>query len=68
METFTIPEDINQKLDSLVKDAGVDKQRLILGAIKETIEDLEDLRIAKERQGERTRPFSKVVEELGLDD
>lgn len=69
MIALDLPKELEQLLDRFAKDLGVSKQEFVLQAIRERIEDLEDLATAEaalaDDDGERI-PLSDVM--AGADD
>ncbi|AKH99544.1 Ribbon-helix-helix protein, copG family [Hoeflea sp. IMCC20628] len=47
MITLDLPKDLEQLLDRFAKDLGISKEDLALRAIKDRVEDLEDLAIGE---------------------
>ncbi|MBD5539347.1 MAG: ribbon-helix-helix protein, CopG family [Desulfovibrio sp.] len=71
--SLRLPDDIGKRLTELAKRTGRSKTYYILEAIREHLDDLEDLYIAEQRLADikagRSRTYSveEVRRELGLD-
>lgn len=72
--SLRLPEDVKARLERLAKRTGRSKTFYMVEAIREKIEDLEDLYLAEDvarrvRAGkEKTWSLDEVERELGLDD
>ena len=72
--SLRLPDDIGRRLTELAERTGRSKTFYILEAIREHLDDLEDIYIAEQRLADlragRSRTFSveEVRAELGLDD
>jgi len=72
--TLQMPDELYARLTTLATEAGQSADELILAALKEHLEDLEDIRIGEEVLAARasgdneTIPFAEVRRRLGLDD
>lgn len=68
MITLDLPKELEQLLDRFAKDLGVSKKEFVLQAIRERIEDLEDLAAAEAAlandDGERI-PLAEIIAEFG---
>ena len=74
MLSIELPEDVEMRLDQLVKETGGAKSEHVLDAILGYLEELEDLRIAEARLEDnrvgrsRTIPLGQVMRQYGMDD
>jgi predicted DNA-binding protein len=68
--TLTIDDKIDRELETLAIESGHDKQDIVLEALREWLEDREDVRHAVETlaRNEGTLTSTEVRRELGLDD
>ncbi|WP_340161376.1 DUF6290 family protein [uncultured Hoeflea sp.] len=68
MITLDLPKELEQLLDRFAKELGVSKEKFVLQAIGERIEDLEDLAVAEaalaEDDGVRI-PLADIIAEFG---
>ena len=68
MITLDLPKELENLLDRFAKDLGVSKEEFVLQAIRERVEDLEDLATAEaalaEDGGERI-PLADIIAEFG---
>jgi RHH-type rel operon transcriptional repressor/antitoxin RelB len=71
--SLRLPDDISQRLQSLAEQTGRSKTYYIVEAIREHLEDLEDLYLAEIRWRElqagksEALPLEEVMREYGLD-
>jgi RHH-type transcriptional regulator, rel operon repressor / antitoxin RelB len=74
MLAIELPEEVDTRLEQLVKETGRTKSDHVLEAILEYLDDLEDLRIAEARLEDiraghsRTIPLDEVMREYGMED
>ena len=74
MLSIELPEDVEMRLDQLVKETGGAKSEHVLDAILDYLEELEDLRIAEARLEDnragrsKTIPLGQVMRQYGMDD
>jgi len=74
MLSIELPEDIEMRLDQLVKETGRAKSDHVLDAILDYLEELEDLRIAEARLEDnragtsKTIPLDQIMRQYGMDD
>ncbi len=74
MLSIELPEDVEMRLDQLVKETGRAKSEHVLDAILDYLEELEDLRIAEARLEDnragrsKTIPLGQVMRQYGMDD
>ena len=72
--SLRLPDEISQRLQRLADLTGRSKTFYMIEAIREHLDDLEDLYVAEQRlvalrSGEsRTLPLEKVMQRYGLDD
>ncbi len=72
--SLRLPEDISSRLQSLAKKTGRSKTFYMIEAIREYIDDLEDLYLAEQRlvdlRSGKTKavPLEDVIKENGLED
>lgn len=70
MITLDLPKELEQLLDRFAKDLGVSKEEFALQAIRERIEDLDDLAVAEAAlaadDGKRI-PLADIMAEFGDD-
>lgn len=72
--SLRLPEDISSRLQSLAKKTGRSKTFYMIEAIREHIDDLEDLYLAEQRlvdlRSGKTKavPLEDVMKRYGLDD
>ena len=71
--SLRLPEDVSERLERLVRRTGRTKTFYLLEAIREHLDDLEDLYLAEQRWIElragksRTIPLEEVMKRYGLD-
>ncbi len=74
MLSITLPAEIEERLDAVVRSTGCSKASFVREAIVERLSELEDLQIAEQRlknnQAGRSRTYTleEVERELGLAD
>lgn len=74
MLSIELPEDVEMRLDQLVKETGRAKTEHVLDAILDYLEELEDLRIAEARLEDnragrsKTIPLGQIMRQYGMDD
>jgi len=69
MLAIRLEKEIEQELDLLAKNRGINRSALVREAIVQYLEDDEDLQLAKKAQSEMraSKPLKQLREELGLD-
>ena len=71
---FHLPDAVSQRLKKLAARTGRSETEYMIEAIREYLDDLEDLHLAEQRLKEihegksQTVPFEKVVKDYGLAD
>ncbi len=74
MLTIQLPEELEERLDTLARQSGRDKNAVVQEALSSYLEDLEDLLIAEERVADiragrvKTYSLEEVERDLGLAD
>ena len=72
--SLQLPEEVSKQLEELARRTGRSESSIILEALQEHLENLEDLYLAEQalediRAGRsKTHPLEEVMKEYGLDD